>query len=122
MKNRMKLLSGILLSIAACAFALVKPTFAEECSGGVATTILGNGGCYTGGIWGILGLAIDILTIGIGAAAVVGIVISGIQYMTATGDPAKVTKAKNRIFQILIGIVVLGVFYGLMRWLVPGWD
>jgi len=80
------------------------------------------GGCYGDGIWGILELAIDVLTVGIGAAAVIGIIISGIQYMTASGDPAAITKAKNRIFEILLGILVYGIFYGLMKWLIPGWN
>ena len=91
----------------------------DDCTDGVKTALFG---CYKGGVWGILGLAIDILTIGIGAAAVIGIIISGIQYATASGAPATVTKAKNRLFQILIGLLVYGVFYGLMRWLVPGWN
>lgn len=91
----------------------------EKC---VKTAIIGSGGCYSGGIWGILGIAIDVLTIGIGAAAVIGIIISGIQYATASGDPAAITKAKKRLIEILLGLIVYGLFYGLMRWLVPGWE
>ena len=94
----------------------------NTCGEGVKTAIFGNGGCYSGGIFGILGIAIDVLTIGIGAAAVIGIIISGIQYATSSGDPAATTKAKNRLIEILIGILVYGLFYGLMRWLVPGWN
>ncbi len=120
MNRRVKILAAVVLSVAMCSLVLVKPTFAdEEC---VKTAILGGAdGCYSGGIWGILGIVIDILTLGIGAAAVAGIVYSGIQYMTASGDPAKITKAKRRLYEILIGILVHGVFYGLMRWLIPGW-
>ncbi len=94
----------------------------NTCGEGVKTAIFGSGGCYSGGIFGILGIAIDVLTIGIGAAAVIGIIISGIQYATSSGDPAATTKAKNRLIEILIGILVYGLFYGLMRWLVPGWN
>ncbi|MBR3319263.1 hypothetical protein IKG06_02020 [Candidatus Saccharibacteria bacterium] len=94
---------------------------AEESNECVKTAILGSGGCYSGGIWGILGIAIDVLTVGIGAAAVIGVIISGIQYMTASGEPAAIAKAKNRLIQIAIGVLVYGTFYGLMRWLVPGW-
>ena len=89
---------------------------AEEC---VQTALFG---CYSGGIWGILGIAVDVLTIAIGAAAVIGIIISGIQYATASGDPAMVTKAKNRMLQIVLGIVVYGIFYAFLRWLLPGWN
>ena len=91
--------------------------FAEEtCSGGVQTALFG---CYKDGIWGILELVIDVMTVGIGAAAVLGIVISGIQYMTASGDPAQMTKAKRRLIEIVIGILAYGVFYVFFKWLIP---
>ena len=91
-------------------------TFAECAAGEVETALFG---CYKEGIWGILGIAIDVLTIGIGAAAIAGIIISGIQYMTASGDPAAVTKAKRRLIEIVIGLLVYGVFYVFLRWLIP---
>ncbi len=123
MNRRVKTLAAVVLPVVMCSLVLVKPTFADGGCAGVETAILGGaGGCYSGGIWGILGIVIDILTIGIGAAAVAGIVYSGIQYTTASGDPAKITKAKRRLYEILIGILVYGVFYGLMRWLIPGWE
>lgn len=90
--------------------------FGDGC---VKTALFGD--CYSGGVWGILGVAIDVLTIGIGAAAVVGIIISGVQYMTASGEPAAITKAKRRLIEIVLGLVVYAVFYALMRWLLPGW-
>ena len=120
MKRILTLIAGIVLPVVMCLGVLMVPSFADNCNG-VQTAIIGNGGCYTGGIWGLLGMAIDILTIGIGGAAVIGIIISGIQYMAASGDPATITKAKKRIFEIAIGLLVYGIFYGLMRWLLPGW-
>jgi hypothetical protein len=42
----------------------------------------------------------------IGALAVLLIVIAGIRYITAQGDPAKVTQAKNAILYSLIGLVI----------------
>lgn len=92
--------------------------FAATCADGEVETIL-FGRCYSGGVMGVLMIAIDVLTIGIGAAAVAGIVISGIQYMTASGDPAGVTKAKRRLIEIVIGLLVYGVFYAFLRWLIP---
>ena len=103
-------------------FNILKVVAADTCKDGVRTAIFGSGGCYSGGIFGILSTAIDILTIGIGAAAVIGVIISGIQYATASGEPAAITKAKKRLIEILIGIVVYGLFYALMRFLIPGWE
>lgn len=100
----------------------VLTTMAEEAETCIQTAIIGTDGCYSGGIWGLLGIIVDVMTIVIGAAAVIGIIISGIQYMTSSGNPAAMTKAKKRLIEILIGLLAYGVFYGLMRWLLPGWN
>ena len=77
-------------------------------------------GCYSGGIYGILAIAINILTFGVATAGVLGIVIAGVQYMTSSGDPATMTKAKNRIVQVAIGLAAWGLMWGLLEWLIPG--
>lgn len=93
--------------------------------GQVKTSILGNGGCYEPGkdgegIFNILAIVLNVLTAGVGVAGVLGIVISGIQYMTASGNEAQMTKAKNRIVQVVIGLVMYGLFWALLEWLLPG--
>lgn len=75
-----------------------------------------------GGVYCILELVLDILTYGVGALGVLGIVISGIQYATSEGDAAKMTKAKNRIVQVVIGLVVYAVMYLALKFLVPGFS
>ena len=42
----------------------------------------------------------------IGLVAVVVIIIGGIQYMTSTGDPGKVKKAKDTILYGIIGLII----------------
>ena len=104
-------------------YNILRTIAANTCGeGSVSTAIIGNGGCYSEGIYGILGLGIDILTLLIGAASVIGLIISGIQYATASGEPATVTKAKRRIIEIVIGIALYGLFYAIMRFLIPAWD
>ena len=70
----------------------------------------------------VLNLIINIMTYGIGVLGVVGIVLSGIQYITSQGDPAKMTKAKNRIIQVVIGLVIYAVMYAALMFLVPGFS
>ena len=91
--------------------------FGANC-GDVETSLIQCDG--EGGIGAVLGVAIDVLLILIGAAAVIGIIVSGIQYSASAGDPAAMTKAKNRIFQIIIGIVAYGLLWGVLKWLIPG--
>lgn len=74
------------------------------------------------GIFYILNLILDILLIGIGILAVIGIVITGIQYLTASGDEEKTRKAKRRMLEIVIGLAIYVILYGLLNWLGVGID
>ena len=73
-----------------------------------------------GGIYKILGLVLTILTAGVGILATIGLVISGIQYITSRDDANKVAKAKSRIFNIVLGLLAYGVMWVALQWLIPG--
>ena len=60
-----------------------------------------------------------ILTIGIGVTALIGITISGITYLTAKDNVEKTTKAKRRIFEIVIGLVAYAAIWGILTFLLP---
>lgn len=92
--------------------------FAASC-GGVDTALIS---CPDGenGVWAIIGTVLDVMMVGIGAAALIGVIISGIQYMTSSGNPAAMTKAKNRLVQVVIGIAALVLMWAFMQWLIPG--
>lgn len=47
--------------------------------------------------------------------AVVAIVISGVQFMTARGDPGKIAKAKNAILYAVIGLIVAVLAYAIVN-------
>ena len=56
---------------------------------------------------GIITKIANILALIVGIAAVIVIVIAGIQYMLSTGDPAKVSRAKDAIIYAVIGLLVV---------------
>ena len=93
----------------------------QEKNGCVSTTILGNGcSCDDGtgsSITTIINYVVDVFSIGVGILGVIGIVVVGIQYMTASGDEAKLTKAKRRMLEIVIGLALYAVMFGLLVWL-----
>ncbi len=91
--------------------------FAGKC-GEVETSLIDCGS--EDGIGYILGVAIDVLLILIGACAVIGIIISGIQYSASAGDPTAMAKAKKRIIEIIIGVLAYGLLWGFLNWLIPG--
>lgn len=95
------------------------PAFAADCSG-VDTTLVDCDESTGSGISYILGLILNILTFGVGAAGVIGLTVSGIRYMLSAGNEAQMTKAKRRMLEITIGLVTYGVMYAAISWLVPG--
>ena len=137
-----KILGAILVFVALVASSVMvsyeatnmcaRPAFAKD--GDVQASILGdcakaaNDKKWNGqddeaaGIKCLLNLVLTILTYGIGILGVIGIMISGIQYITSSGDPAKMTKAKNRILQIVIGLIIYAVMWAALRFLVPGFS
>lgn len=65
----------------------------------------------------ILQLILDILVIGVPILGVLGITIVGIQYLTAGGNEEQTRKAKRRMLEIVIGVILYVVLFALLQWL-----
>ena len=72
------------------------------------------------GIKCLINTAVDIMTVGVGILGVIGIMIFGIQYLTAGGNEERTRKAKRRLFEIVIGMVCYVLIYAVLKWLLPG--
>ena len=70
----------------------------------------------------VLKLVVDIMSVLIGILGVIGITITGVQYLTAGGSEEKTRKAKRRMLEIVIGLAAYAVLYALLTWLLPGFD
>ncbi len=53
-----------------------------------------------------------------GLIAVIYVIIGGINYMTSTGDAAKVKKAKDTILYALIGLVICVLSFAIVNWVI----
>lgn len=71
------------------------------------------------GIMKILSLIVTVLLYGIGAAAVVGVVIAGILYLTARDNEAQVQRSKKLLFEIVLGLIAWAMLWTVLRWLIP---
>ncbi len=71
-------------------------------------------------IFCVLNIVLNVLTYGVGIAGTLGIIISGVQYLTARDNEQQVTKAKSRIINIVIGLAVYAVMWGFLQWILPG--
>lgn len=74
------------------------------------------------GISELLKLVVNILLYGLGAAATLGVVIAGILYLTARDNPQQVARAKMRLIEISIGLAAWAMLFGLLQFLLPGWN
>lgn len=118
MKDRLRKLAGAVKGAAMLVMAFVPLVLANGIvrADDVETSILpGNWG-----IEDILKLVLNVIVYGLGAAAVLGVIIAGIMYMTARDNEAQVAKAKTRLYEIIIGLVAWAVMYAVLNWLIPG--
>lgn len=56
----------------------------------------------------IVGTLVNLFSIIVGVAAVVMIIVAGVRFITSSGDPSKVSSAKNTLLYALVGLVLVG--------------
>ena len=66
-----------------------------------------------------LQLVINIISIIVAALGVVAITAVGIIYLTAGPDVGKAVKARTRLVEIIVGLVVYALIYTILNFLIP---
>jgi tetrahydromethanopterin S-methyltransferase subunit E len=61
-----------------------------------------------------------LLSVLVGIAVTLGIIIGGIQYASSGGDPQKVAGAKIRIRNSIVALVMFFFLYAFLQFLIPG--
>jgi hypothetical protein len=120
------LVLGMVIAVGTIGVSSVSPVHADSCAG-VTTAIIHcsqSGGtsadAQNSGVWGLLLLALNIMTAGVGILAVGGIVYGSVMYASA-GDKAEQTKkAIGIITNVVIGVVSYAMMYLLLNFLIPG--
>lgn len=87
--------------------------------GGVQLSIKVDCGNAKNPIYGYLRGVIIFMGGAIGLAVVITIIVSGIQYSSSAGNPANITKAKERLTNAVIGLVLYLFLAAILRYLVP---
>ena len=102
------------------AFLPAAKVFAGNC-GGVETAIIEcSSSDSEEAFFSIIGSVVNILTYGVGVGAVAGFTYVGFLYMTSQNDPGKIKTAKDRAMQIVIGLLVYALMWGILNFLLPG--
>lgn len=98
----------------------------QSCCGGVVTSILSCDGTKDAsevqdtGLWNLLVVVINIMTAGIGVAAMIGLAYSAVLYTSAGANSEKLSKARNILRDTAIGIVTYAVMYAGLNYIIPG--
>ena len=127
-KQKLLLVPAVLLVFSLLSSALLSPAaFADVCKDVKnSTSILNDIKCGEGDgvvanpIWGMLILVINIMTAGVAVAAIGGFIYASILYATAEDRAAQVTKAKETIFNVILGLVLYALMYALLQFIIPG--
>lgn len=130
MKQRIKLwLSGFAISLL-MVLGLAVPAYAQTsqdqinnglCSGAQFDFSNNPGACTSSGsdatetISNLIHSIVNLLSVMVGVAAVIMIIIGGFRYITSGGNDASVTSAKNTILYAIIGLVVVALSQLIVR-------
>ena len=116
-----KIIIILTIALSFCTLVPTSSTYAEDiCSkkGSVPDEVWEAAGCagnedaIRGIITGILNSIIAIS----GLVAVIYVVIGGVNYMTSSGDTAKLEKAKKTILYATIGLVISALAFAIVNW------
>lgn len=119
LKQKLVILASILLFGSTISLAPAPVYATSSCQ----TAILPSSLCSSNGknnIVSLLVIGINILTAGIGIAAVGGIIYAALLYATAQDNASQVSKSKMIITNVVIGIVSYFLMYGVLNFIIPG--
>lgn len=71
-----------------------------------------------GGVDNVLKLVLNIMSIVAGVIAVIMIIIAGIKFLTSQGDPGSVASARNTVIYAIVGIVIVALSQGIVRFVI----
>lgn len=72
------------------------------------------------GVWLLLIYILNILTAGVGVAALGGIIYGAILYTSAGGSQEQTKKAMGIITNVVVGVIAYALMYGFLNFLIPG--
>lgn len=120
MKQKLLLALSVLVVMFSCALVVTPLAMVEEGNCSVLPDSLCGPDAGGNGIMGILKLGIQILSAGVGVVAVGAFIWAGILYASAGDSAESVSKAKDMMKNTAIGLVVFGVMFLALNWLIPG--
>lgn len=115
----------VLLSLANVAYVQAADVFQGVCTSRSTSTLcteagknqdLNDNGLF--GVHGILNKAATFLLVVVGIAAVIMVIVGGVQYAISGGDPQRINRAKDTIIYALVGAVIAILAKGIIAFVI----
>ena len=104
---------------AAPALFIVADAKSDACAGiGLSGTDCNGGGDVQTQASSIVGTLINLFSIVVGVAAVIMVMVAGARYITSSGDPGKVSGAKNTLLYALVGLLLVGAAQAVVHFVI----
>ena len=72
-------------------------------------------GCDSEKLNKLINTVVNVFSVIVGVAAVIMIIYGGFRYITSGGDSGNITTAKNTILYALVGLVIVALAQGIVR-------
>jgi hypothetical protein len=89
------------------------------CQGGDAKACLAVG-TESSKVWDALKVILNVMSGLVAVLAVIMLIVAGIQYSASNGDPSGVKAAKDKIVNVIIGLIAYVFLFSFLQWLIPG--
>lgn len=76
--------------------------------------------CDGGAVFKVVSFFLKVISAGVLVLAVIGIIICGVMLLSARDNAGQVAKAKKRMIEIIIGIVVYALMFTIANFIIPG--
>lgn len=64
---------------------------------------------------GIITIIVNLLSLVVGIAAVIGIIVAGIKYITSASNPEEANKSRELVIYAMIGLILAGIAQVMVR-------
>jgi hypothetical protein len=119
MTKRNIIASILITTVVIAGIVVAQPALAASCAG-ADTSVISCDGEGSTALINIVKQVIQILTAGVGVAAVGAVIFGAVLYTTSEGSPDKVKKAREIWTNTVIGLLMFAFMVAITNFIIPG--
>jgi hypothetical protein len=119
MAKRNIIVSVFITTVVITGIMVAQPALAASCAG-ADTSVISCDGEGSTALINIVKQVIQILTAGVGVAAVGAVIFGAVLYTTSEGSPDKVKKAREIWTNTVIGLLMFAFMVAITNFIIPG--